>query len=198
MYDSLITYINNQLSKPLTELEIDSLYDIFTLKKVRKHTFFLQEGEVCKVAGFITKGALKQYSIDDTGKENILSLLIENWWVGDRESFINGTPSPFFIDAYEDTEMLVISKEDYDNKLDKLPFMVELSRKVSERQAFQLLKRVHSTKAFSTEDRLSDLEKTYPEFFKRFPQHIIASYLGMTKETLSRIRNNHPNKKKIR
>jgi CRP-like cAMP-binding protein len=188
MYDNLIAHINTQLAAPMTAEEIAVLKDAFKPKKLRKHQFLLQEGEVCRIAGFITKGALKQYSIDETGKESILALCIENWWAGDRESFTHGTPSAYFIDAFEDTELLVVTKDVFLEKLSNQRFMTEFMRSLTERNAFQLLKRVHATKTLTAEQRLADLESTYPAFFQRFPQHIIASYLGMTKETMSRIR----------
>ncbi len=190
MYDELIAYINSQLSSELTEEEIALIKKTFKLKKLRKHQFLLQEGEVCQLAGFVVKGALKQYTVDENGKEDILGLYIENWWAGDRESYSKGTPSPFYIDAFEATEIMAVSAEDFTNYLSDQRFISELIRTLSERQSMQLLKRVYAAKTLSAEDRLADLEKNYPEFFQRFPQHIIASYLGMTKETLSRIRAN--------
>lgn len=190
MHAPLITYLNTLLTTGLTAQEAELIQDVFKPKKIRKHQYLLQEGEVCKTAGFLVKGAMKQYTVDNAGKENILGLYLENWWVGDRESFSNDTPSTYFIDAFEESEMLLISKADYIQHLSKQSFMTELLKTLSERQALQLLKRVHSAKTLSAEQRLTELEKTYPEFLQRFPQHIIASYLGMTKETLSRIRKN--------
>ncbi|MCU0422000.1 MAG: Crp/Fnr family transcriptional regulator [Bacteroidia bacterium] len=142
------------------------------------------------MGAFVLKGALKKYTIDDNGKENILELYIENWWAGDKESLLQGTPTPYYIDAYEDTELLVITKDNFIHKLSKLPFISQLNNVLTERQSFHLMKRLHSSQTFTAEQKLEQLQHTYPEFFQRFPQHIIASYLGMTKETLSRIRSN--------
>ena len=190
MHEDLIYYINSQLSTPLSEDEITRIKEAFVPKKLRKHQYFLQEGDICKMAGFIKKGAMRQYTVDESGKENILGLYIENWWVADRESFAQNTPSLFSIDAFEYTELLVITQEAFQRLLKGLRFMNELATVLTERQALQLLKRVHITKTLTAEQRLADLEKTYPAFLQRFPQHIIASYLGMTKETMSRIRAN--------
>lgn len=188
MHDQLITYVNSKLITKLKEEESDLLVNVFKPKKIRKHQYLLQEGEVCKFAGFIVKGAFKQYTIDKTGKENILGLYIENWWVGDRESFMVGTPSPYFIDAYEDVEMLIVSREDFINKLSGQPFINEMIKVLTEKQSYNLIKRVQAAHTLTAEERYEDLQKRFPEFIQRFPQHIIASYLGMTKETLSRIR----------
>lgn len=190
MHEDLIHYINHQLTTPLSEDEITRIKEAFVPKKLRKHQYFLQEGDICKVAGFIKKGAMRQYTVDESGKENILGLYIENWWVADRESFSQNTPSFYNIDAFEETELLVVTQEAFQHSLKGLRFMNELATVLTERQALQLLKRVHTTKTLTAEQRLADLERTYPAFLQRFPQHIIASYLGMTKETMSRIRAN--------
>lgn len=188
--ERLLQHINSKIDNKLTENDVSILSEVFQLKKLRKHQYLIQSGEVCKIAAFVVKGALKKYTIDDTGKENILELYIENWWAGDKESFMIGTPTPYYIDAYEETELFVISKEDFTNKLSKLPFISELNNVLTERQSFQLMKRLHSSQTLTAEQKIEQLQNTYPEFFQRFPQHIIASYLGMTKETLSRIRSN--------
>ncbi len=148
----------------------------------------MQEGDVCKFVGFIIKGAFKQYTVDRTGKENILGLYIERWWVGDRESFMIDNPSHYFIEATEDVEMLLVSREDFIVKLSRTPFVNEMIKVLTEKQSFNLIKRVQASQTLTAEKRYEDFQKRFPEFIQRFPQHIIASYLGMTKETLSRIR----------
>lgn len=190
MIDKLIQYINPKIDNKLTESDISLLSEVFRFKKLRKHQYLIQSGDVCKTVAFVVKGALKKYTVDDTGKENILELYIENWWAGDKESFMIGTPTPYYIDAYEETELLVLNKETFTNNIDKLPFLSQLNNILTEKNSFHLVKRLHSSQTLSAEQKLEQLQNTYPEFFQRFPQHIIASYLGMTKETLSRIRSN--------
>ncbi|NBP69464.1 MAG: Crp/Fnr family transcriptional regulator [Cytophagia bacterium] len=190
MIEKLIDHINSKIENKLTGSDIDLLSSVFQLKKIRKHQYFIQSGDICKIAGFIVKGALKKYTVDEAGKENILELYIENWWAGDKESFMIGTPTPYYIDAFEDSELLVISKDDFFNKVNKLSFFADFNRALTEKQSFQLMKRLHTSMTLTAEQKLEALQNTYPEFFQRFPQHIIASYLGMTKETLSRIRSN--------
>src|ERR1700716_313103 len=104
MYSSLIKYFNGYASKLLTGDEIDLIQLSFNPKKFRKRQYFLQEGEVCKTKLFVVKGAMRQYRVDDKGQEHIIKLFIENWWVADRESLMNKTPSIYFIDAWEDTD----------------------------------------------------------------------------------------------
>lgn len=190
MHKVFIDYINSKIGIQLKQSEKELLSQTFVPKRLRKHQYLLQEGDVCRFAGFIVKGAFKQYTVDKTGKENILGLYIENWWVGDRESFMIGTPSPYFIDALEDVDMLVVSREDFISKLSRQPFINEMIKVLTEKQSFSLIKRVQVSQTLTAEERYEDFQRRYPEFLQRFPQHIIASYLGMTKETLSRIRAN--------
>jgi CRP-like cAMP-binding protein len=142
---------------------------------------------VCKYAAFIVKGAMRQYSVDDKGSEHIVRLSIENWWAVDRESFVMLTPSIYNIDAWEDTDVLMITKAD-SNHLNSIPALNEMSKRLDENHVFAYQKRLNAAISMTAEQRYLNLENTYPEFLQRFPQHIIASYLGITKETLSRIR----------
>ncbi|MBI3510266.1 MAG: Crp/Fnr family transcriptional regulator [Bacteroidetes bacterium] len=189
MYESLIAYIKSHSTTPLTQSEEQVIKDAFVPKKIRKRQYFLQAGEVCKYMAFVVKGAMRQYIVDDKGAEHIARLSIENWWVGDRESFTMLTPSIYNIDAWEESDVLIITKADM-NQLNSIPAMNEMARKLDNNHAFALQKRVNASISLPAEKRYSDLENTYPEFLQRFPQHIIASYLGITKETLSRVRHN--------
>jgi CRP-like cAMP-binding protein len=189
VHEFLITYIKNHSTTPLTETDIEVIKDAFIPKKIRKRQYFLQEGEICKYAAFLVKGAMRQYSIDDKGVEHIIRLSIENWWVLDRESWVMLTPSKYNIDAWEDSTVLLITKADYLNHLYTIPAVAETIIKMDENFAIATQKRVSSI-SLPAEERYAELIKTYPEFLQRFPQHIIASYLGITKETLSRVRSN--------
>ena len=188
MHELLIEYIKNHSATPLTESEVQAIRKAFLPKRIRKKQYLLQEGEVCKYSAFIVKGAMRQYSVDDKGAEHIIRLSIENWWAVDRESFVMLTPSIYNIDAWEDTEALLITRADYLEVLNPIPAFVEMARKLDENYSIATQKRLNASISFSAEERYRDLLNTYPEFLRRFPQHIIASYLGITKETLSRIR----------
>jgi len=188
MHESLIKFIKNHSTAPLTKNEEVLIKEAFIPKKIRKRQYFLQAGEVCKYMAFIVKGSMRQYSVDDKGAEHIVRLSVENWWAGDRESFTMLTPSIYNIDAWEETDVLLITGADM-SRISSIPALNEMARKLDLNQAFAYQKRLHASISFSAEKRYSELEKTYPEFLQRFPQHIIASYLGITKETLSRVRN---------
>ena len=189
MHEPLIKYINSFTITPLTTNEVEVIENTFVYKKIRKRQYFLQEGEVCKYAAFIVKGAMRQYTVDDKGIEHIFRLSIENWWAVDRESHVMLTPSPYNIDAWEDTDALLATRADLLNLSNNVPAFRETTRKLDERHAFASQKRLNAAISMTAEQRYSNLINTYPEFLQRFPQHVIASYLGITKETLSRLRN---------
>ena len=117
MHEALINYIDRQLATPLSEDEITRIKKTFVPKKLQKHQYFLQEGDICKVTGFVKKEAMRQYTFDKSGKEYILGLYIENWWIADRESFTQNTPSLYNIDAFEDTEFVVVTQEAFQHSL---------------------------------------------------------------------------------
>jgi CRP-like cAMP-binding protein len=188
MHNQLITYFNNYATTPLNNHEIEQVKRIFVPKKLRKRQYFLQEGEVCKYLGFVVKGAMRQYSVDGKGNEHIIRLSIENWWTGDRESFTMLTPSLYYIDAWEESELLITTQTDL-STLNEIPAFIETKNRLDENHAFALQRRLYASISLPAEQRYEELTNTYPEFVERFPQHIIASYLGITKETLSRVRN---------
>ena len=187
MHEYLIKYIDSFVSTPLTESEMELIKDAFLPKRIRKKHYFLQAGEMCKYSAFIVKGAMRQYSVDDKGIEHIVHLFIENWWASDRESFIMLTPSVYNIDAWEDTEALLITRADL-LKLDQIPTITQMFKMMDERHSIANQRRLIASISLTAEKRYLEIAGSCPEFLSRFPQHIIASYLGITTETLSRIR----------
>jgi CRP-like cAMP-binding protein len=188
MHKNLFDYINQRTTSPLTSEEEAVIVATFQPKKLRKKQYFLQEGNVCKYAGFIVKGAMRQYSVDDKGVEHIVQLYIENWWAGDRESAIMLTPSKYNIEAWEDTELLIITRADMMELIEKIPAIGQMTRLMDERSFIASQRRINSTISNTAEQRYKEFAADQPQFIQRFPQHHIASFLGITKETLSRIR----------
>ncbi|MGE8341838.1 MAG: Crp/Fnr family transcriptional regulator [Flavobacterium sp.] len=188
MHAKLIAYISQYVNLPLTSEEQALIVATFQPKKLRKKQYFLQEGDVCKYAGFIVKGAMRQYSVDHKGVEHIVHLFVENYWANDRESSTMLTPSVYNIDAWEDTELLIITRAEMLDLMDKIPAMAQMIRLMDERNAIASQRRLSSTISNTAEKRYEEFAAHHQQFVQRFPQHLIASYLGITKETLSRIR----------
>ncbi|MEH7890472.1 Crp/Fnr family transcriptional regulator [Elizabethkingia meningoseptica] len=188
MFETLFKYLNKQISSPFSEQELELVKNAFTPMKIRKRQYFLNKGDICKYFAFIVKGAMRQYIVDDKGVEHIVHLGIENWWIGDRESWVMLSPSNYYIDAWEDSELLLITRADSLRLLHELPAFGEFVRSLYERNSIATQKRITSSISNTAKKRYSYFINCFPDFLERFPQHIIASYLGITKETLSRIR----------
>ncbi|MFD2035393.1 Crp/Fnr family transcriptional regulator [Belliella marina] len=185
---SFRNYLNRYVSKLVSDEEFDTIISHFTYKKIGRRDYLLEQGEISKHLAFILKGAMRKYYIDNKGKEYVVDLYIENWWPEDRESYVLETPSVYNIEAWENCELLLITKEDTVQLSKKCPVFTEMLLRLDERNKIATQKRITSTISSAAKDRYDDFVKSYPEFLQRFPQHIIASYLGITKDTLSRVR----------
>ena len=191
MHPALLQYIEERSTTPLSAADIALMEQAFVPKKLRKKQFLLQEGEVCKYIAFIVKGATRQYTVDEKGHEQVLNLCIEHWWAADRESFHSEKPSRYNIDAWEETDLLLLPKaQGYYDQVNSIPAFSEMRVRLDDNHHMATQRRLHASINDPAEQRYEELVREYPEFLQRFPQHIIASYLGITKETLSRIRNN--------
>jgi CRP-like cAMP-binding protein len=160
----------------------------FTPKKLRKKQYLLQEGDVCKFIAFVEKGALRMYSIDDKGGEHILQFAMEGWHIADLYSFLTGEASTYNIEAMEDCELVLISKQAHDELLDKLPKYERYIRLQITNAYIAMQRRLTSIISMPLDERYANLNKDYPHIVQRVPQHMIASYMGLTPETLSRVR----------
>lgn len=186
MFDLLIQHIQEKVQ--LTTEETVRLEDYFTVKKLRRKQYLLQEGEVCRHMAFVAKGVLKSYVIDEKGVENINFIGWEGWWMADSYSFFTGEKGVLNIDALEEVELLLISKEDYDRIVIDLPVMSNYFRILYERSLANKDRRILSNIAYNAEEKYTQIITCYPDLVNRIPQHLLASYLGLTPETVSRIK----------
>jgi CRP-like cAMP-binding protein len=188
MYQLLRAYIDKVMSSSISDEEFRLIEEAFQERILKKKQFLLHEGSICQYTAFITKGAMRQYTIDKKGVEHIVRLAIEEWWISDRESFQEFTPSRYNIVALEDCHLLVITNEKLTYLLDKSPLFAKLRRLLDEKNNISSQKRIEAAISFTAEEKVINLIKNYPQFLRRFPQNMLASYLGITPETLSRIR----------
>jgi CRP-like cAMP-binding protein len=170
---------------PEEELQIK---DYLMPKKLRKKQYLLQEGDVCKNIAFIEKGALKAYSVDDTGNEHIIQFGLEGWIISDLYSFLTGEPATYNIDAIEDAELVLISKSAHEELLLKMPKYETFTRLNITGAYLAMQRRLTSIISSPLEERYANFTALYPDIVQRVPQHMIAAYMGLTPETLSRLR----------
>lgn len=158
------------------------------VRKVPKGSILLSEGEICKDTFFVNKGLLRMYSIDKNGKEHILHFAPENWILVDRSSLYLNQPSNYYIDAVEETDILVLSPEYFEFLGEKEPSVYSRQNILLHNHISSLQKRITQFLGATAEERYLDFIKTYPSIFERVPQWMVASYLGVTPESLSRVR----------
>lgn len=155
---------------------------------VSKGDYLLSPGEVCRHTFFVEKGLLRQFGIDERGKEHILQFAPENWFVTDRESTYFGHPAQFFIQALEDSEVLLLDEEFILGLSKLIPSFTGFNNRLLHNHILQLNKRIYQLLSATAEERYLDFIKTYPDLLLRIPQSMAASYLGITPESLSRVR----------
>jgi CRP-like cAMP-binding protein len=185
---SLFDYIGRKSSVKLSEDERSLIMTQLKPKKLRKRQYFLQEGDVCKYMGFIVKGATRMFAVDEKGHEYILHFGLEDWWVGDYESFYLLTPSKYYVEALEEVDMILVTNEQLQELAQTMPAIAAMLDSLNKGAFIANNKRMHAAISLTAEERYEDLTRTNPHFFQRFPQNMIASYLGISPETLSRIR----------
>lgn len=186
MYEKLRRNISEKIS--LSEQEWTLCKTFFAPKKYRKRQYMLQEGDVCKYTAFIEKGVMRSYSIDEKGNEHILQFGLEGWWITDLYSFYTGEPSAYYIDALEDCEVLLITQGQYEEMMSAIPQMERYFRLLLQNRLIAMQRRLSGNLSFTAEQKYQWMTQAFPDIFQRVPQHMIASYLGISKETLSRIR----------
>ncbi|WP_316762216.1 Crp/Fnr family transcriptional regulator [Pedobacter aquatilis] len=189
-FKQLFDYVEKLSGKALSVEEKQIFLKHFKSRKLKKRQYFLQEGDVCKYTGFILKGSARTFTVDERGHEHVLKLSVEDWWLNDFESFYQLTPSRFNIQALEDMEILQITNALVDEFIKPIPAFAAMQNVISQNYTIAAQRRMHSAISQSGEERFQELVNEYPHFIKRFPQNMIASYLGLSPETLSRIRNN--------
>ncbi len=186
MMSELELYINQ-----CVQLSGDELREVqawFERKMVPKKTVLLQAGDVCKFEAFIVKGCIKTYFIDKKGLEVVLTFSTENWWVSDISSFENQEPTKMFIETIEDTELLFLTPETKYELLAKYPALEKMFRLMVQRHLNSYQERLFGIIAHTAQERYQNFLKKFPALPQRIPQHLIASYLGMSPEFLSRLR----------
>lgn len=184
--ESLRNHIRQIVS--LTGEEFDLIRSRAALRKIRKHQLLLQEGTVCTSDYFVVNGSFRQYYLDGKGKEHIVQFAFPDWWIGDWYSVMNHTPSEYNIEALEDSEYIQISKESLDALFASIPALEKYFR-IMFQKAFVAQQRRITSLQKPAEERYKDFLAAYRHFEEKVSQAHIASYLGITRESLNRIKN---------
>lgn len=172
----------------LDKTETDFFVSLLQTKKLKRKTFLLKQGDICRTENFIIKGCLRTYTIDDNGFEHIVMFGIEDWWVGDLFSFITQKPTTYFIDAIEDTEIIQISKANLDRLFERVPKFERFFRLILQNAFIAQQNRINQNLSYTAEQRYIDFIQKYPQMEQRLSQKQVSAYLGITPVFLSMLR----------
>jgi CRP-like cAMP-binding protein len=187
MYKVFKKYMDCKIE--LSQEQSDWIKSLCVVKKLRKHQYLLQEGNICKQHAFVTKGCLRSYSVDIDGTEHIVKFAAEHWWIADRDSLVSGEPAKLNIDAVEHSEVVLLSKQDFDLICQQIPAFNDMVNNLLQTAYNALQNRILANISLSAYEKYEYFIQRYPDLAVRIPQGMIASYLGICPETLSRVRN---------
>jgi CRP-like cAMP-binding protein len=186
MYRNITSHLRRYVEA--TDNDIQLLTSMLYRVNLAKRTFLLRPGTNVKHEYFVIRGCLKAYYLDGKGNPHILQFAIENWWVGDFDAFYNHVPSKLHIEAIEDSSLWAINHSDLQNLFVKRPIFERYFRLLVTSAFIAQRKRILSSLVNDTKDRYLDFCRTYPTIENRVPNYQIADYLGVSSESLSRIR----------
>lgn len=186
MFDTIHRNIAKHID--LTKEEFDYFTSQLKTKRLRKKQFLLEEGDVCRYECFVNSGCLRQYYLDKNGQEHIIQFAISDWWIGDQSSLLTGKPSRYFIDALEDSHVLLIDKSSLDDLYNKVPKFERFFRIAFQSSYVALQNRILANLSQTAKERYLDFHNNYAAIEQKVPQHQVASYLGIKPESLSRLR----------
>jgi CRP-like cAMP-binding protein len=185
-FDTLRAYLEARAT--FSDEEFAFMRPLFVAKHVPAGGYLQRAGDVARHAAFVAQGCLRSYVIDARGKEHIVQFAPETWWLADSESLAAGSPSQYFVDALEDSVLLLLDLPSHTRIVERVPGYGAAMRTGLQRHAAAKDQRIVSALSATAEERYVAFLQTYPSIVLRVPQKMLASYLGITPETLSRIR----------
>ena len=182
----LFDYISRYIS--LTPEEEGIVASGFKIRKYLKGQFVVQNGDICRSESFVLSGCLKSFYIGEDGQEHVVMFAIENWWTADLGSFITQTPADYNVQCVENSVLAQVNYEDLQRLYDEVPKLERFFRIIIQKAFVASQKRLINNVSLTAKERYLKFREEYPQLEQRVPQYLIASYLGITKEFLSKIR----------
>ncbi len=183
---AFISFINKYIT--LTKKEETILLSKVTHRKYLKGQYVVQQGDLCKYSGFVISGCTRTFYLNDEGQEHIVMFSAENWWASEIGSFVTQTPSDYNVQCIEDTELIQLSYNDQEVLFKEIPKLERFFRLILEKAFVASQKRIVRNFSLTAKEQYLQFKIDYPELEQRIPQYMVASYLGITKEFLSKIK----------
>ncbi len=187
MFDAFEQYIKKIIPE-LTEEQIRLMQTKSVVRLLRKKENLLQEGEICVHKTFVTQGLLRIFSIGGNGAEHILRFVDAGNWIIDPESYFNDLPSIYNIDAIEPSEVVLFHRNDFRFLSEHIPELNKHNVDIFKESVLTLHNRIHLNISATPEEKYKNFIETHPDIFQRIPLYMVASYLGLSRETLTRVR----------
>ncbi|UCA61356.1 Crp/Fnr family transcriptional regulator [Chryseobacterium rhizoplanae] len=184
-YHSILKHIEQQVT--LSEQEKKAFCSKLIYKKFRRKQYLLQDGDICSHDYFVINGCLRQYEVSPSGRENTVQFAFENWWISDWYSMLHTQPSVYNIEAMENSEVFMLEKNELEGLYIEIPKLERYFRKIFLNAFVSLQKRILFQQK-TAEERYQEFVKEYGWFEQRLSQQHIASFLGITRETLNRLK----------
>lgn len=186
MFEEILANVTKCI--PLQDDEVTLFTALLSRREIPKKTMLLREGEICQFEGYIQKGCVRIYYLDENGFEVTLSFAVEDWWISDIASFHYHEPSSLYMETLEDCEIYFLNPESKEKLLAELPKFERVFRLLVQRRLAVLQNRLIHTISKPATDRYLEFIRLYPTISQRVPQYYIASYLGVSPEFVSTIR----------
>ena len=186
MFDLILRNISRFIR--LTPEETEYFTAILKPRTLRKRQYLVQAGDVFRYECFVVKGCLRTYLVDEKGQEHVVMFAMEEWWTGDMYSFLSGQPAIYNVDALEDSELLLIEKSNLEKLYTDIPKFDRFFRLLLQNAFISMQRRIADNLSIPAEERYINFTNKFPQLEQRVPLRHIASYLGITPESLSRIR----------
>ena len=185
-YDRLYKFLRKKVA--ISPEEVEYMMSFAKIIQLKKKEYLFREGDITRYVGFVNKGVLRYFFMDTQADEHIIYFAQEEWWVGDLNSFYGQTPTPYYLQALEPTEIFAYTVENFDTMRRDVPSFEEFRKASHAKATAARINNMMSLRAESAEERYIKLLTGFPDIFQRVPQHYIASYLGIKPQSLSRIR----------
>jgi CRP-like cAMP-binding protein len=179
----------------LDEAEVERIESVFRYRKFRKSQYILQQGDVSRYETYILSGLARTYLVNDKGQEHVISFNPEDYWVGDLCSLYTGNPTNYNIDCLEETEVLQVTKAELERLFTDVPKLNIFYRILYRNSIIAYNMRVGSALSKTAMERYTEFLEKYPSIDQRVPNHQVASFLGITPQSLSRLRKQFMEKK---
>lgn len=186
MHPEFIAYIKRQAN--LTDDEVKLVCSKGVERTIPRKQLLLQQGEICRHKVFVSKGCFSTFRTKEDGVKHIIDFSAEDSWIVDPESYNHGTPTAYSIEALEESVIIQWTKNDFNDLFAQIPQIKAYSEKLVSEKLLTIRQRLYSAISSTAEEKYDEFIKTYPAVFARVPLHMVASYLGVSRETLSRIR----------